>query len=234
MREVPKTGLTEREALIEQVTRAAKNRIIKMYGYGNKDGDGLHHKPYHNFLNTKDLVISVKEIATMAGLTDREIDLVEIAAYFRHAVQLSEIKVSRWESAKMAAGNMGKSGAYKKSEIERVKNMVLMPTPNFQYGSVEQPEVEDYLCKIISDADLAYLGQDPEIYQKKVERIIKEMSKEKEEGSERKRGELLGAQDNLLRTYKFYTEEATKLFPHRNKNTELNQKLWEHATCLAF
>ncbi len=105
---------------------------------------------YHNLAHTTEVVESVKEIGKHSNLTDEEMELTLIAAWF-HDIGLTE----NYEEHEMKSVELSKSYlksvSYPDIKIEKVSHMIL---------STQIPQSPSDLAEqVLCDADLAHLGK---------------------------------------------------------------------------
>ncbi len=221
------TGKPEVASSIERMSGAmevinfALKKVEQKYGTGF--GDGESPKAYHNLLHTKNVLESAGKIAALAlkngKIIEGDIDLAQIAASFHDIEQDLGGGANEEESVRLSQEEMNKTEAFELSDKEKVKKMILATIVSFENGVLKQSATDDYLTRIITDADLSALGQPPETYWATAQSLLKEMKKTDTPSYE---DQLLWAQGQIayLSNHQFYTDEARELFPHKEANIE--------------
>ncbi len=114
---------------------------------------------YHSYEHTEDVLSEVVRFALIDGLSDREIELLGIAAAFHDIGFLTSRVCNEGIGAQEARTAMTGSGAYTEDEITLVSQMILdtalLQTPNGPQRACSTP-----LSSYLLDADLSTLGRD--------------------------------------------------------------------------
>lgn len=215
----------ERGNAVKEVIDFALRMVEQKYGTGAANGE--MPKDYHNLPHTKGVLEAAGKLAEVAAengkINKSDIDLACIAASFHDVEQGFGGGANERESVRLAHEAMKKTGAFDADDFEKVESMILSTIVTFENGVIKQSETEDYLTKIIADADLASLGQAPEKYWAISQGLLFEMKKTR----------VVSLQDQLvwahgqvafLSGHEFHTEEAKQLFPHKQENIALAKK----------
>lgn len=214
-----------KEVAVKGLIEYALSEVERKYGKGK--GDGETPRSYHNRIHTQDVIEASQQIAQLsleAGkIIDSDIPLIKIAASFHDIEQDLGGGLNEEESARLAEEEMKRIGLFGEEDIRKVKMMILATSVHFEGGVMEQSATQDYLTQIITDADLSGLGQEPIAFWERAMRLLKEM---KTTDTPSKEDEIAFAKGEIpfLENHRFYTEEANKLFPHKQENIEFTQK----------
>jgi len=212
-------GTQEKRKAALEVINGAFALVEKKYGTGI--GDGESPKFYHNLNHTKSAVEAVRKIAELAfengNLVASEVVLAEIAAAGHDIEQDLGSGENEKESARETAIDMESTHEFAIPEVEKVERMISATKVSFEGGVMKQSATEEYLTQIIADADLSALGQPPEKYWAAAQALLKEMKNTETPSLE---DELAWARGQVpfLSNHQFYTDEAKKLFPHKEAN----------------
>ncbi|MDO8621520.1 MAG: hypothetical protein Q7R31_04560 [Candidatus Levybacteria bacterium] len=217
--------LSKKEVVVNGLIEHALSEVERRYGKG--EGDGKTPKNYHNRVHTQDVIDAAEQIAQLAleagKIRASDIPLIKIAAGFHDIEQDLGSGLNEEESARLVEKEMKKAGLFGEGDIQRVKTMILGTKVNFKDGIMEQSPTEDYLAQIVADADLSVLGQESNVFWRRAMGLLKEMKKtnspSKEDEIAFAKGETL-----FLKNHRFYTQEANRLFPHKQENMEFTQK----------
>lgn len=178
---------------------------------------------YHNLVHTKNVVSSARKIAERAiengTIEDNAGVLAEIAAAFHDVEQRRGSGVNEEESVRLAQNEMTKENVFSSRDAEKVKNMILATIVSFAGGNMKQSATDDYLTKILADADLSSLGQPPEVYWASAQSLLKEI-KNTDAPTLKDQLDWARGQIIFLSNHEFYTDEAKELFPHKEENIE--------------
>ena len=217
--------VSKKEIVVKGLISYALSEVERKYGTGKDDGE--NPKKYHNRPHSEVVLGAARMIARLsleAGkIAASDIPLVEIAASYHDIQQDLGSGLNEKESARIAAEEMRKTGSFKEEDIQKVKRMILATNVSFENGSLRQSATDEYPTQIIADADLAHLGQEPSIYWETAKNVLKEL---KGTDTPSREDEIAFTKGNLtlLENHRFYTEEATRLFPHRQQNIEFTQE----------
>lgn len=220
---VPEGEKSRTEQMVDQGLDEMEKR------YGEKSPSP---KKYHNEQHVLRVVLAAEKIAKTEGLTEKEIDLLKIAAAW-HDVELGMGGENESISAVLCADEMHKTG-WSANEIEVVRRIILA-TRYFIKEDVIHQMVEDetemieehrvgLMGRIIADADVSANGADWDIYKScglALGREVGRVGDGDEEGNEEFWKWQLGFLDGLLNERGgFYTQGAKKVFPHMAGNLE--------------
>jgi predicted metal-dependent HD superfamily phosphohydrolase len=215
----------QRETIANQILRETLEMVESKYGTGQ--GDGETPLAYHNVLHTKGVLSAAEQIADAAikagKIEPNDKILVSFAACFHDLEQSLGSGANERASAAAAEAAMRKAGIFSDIEIQKVMNMIMATQVHFENGKMRQSESDDYLTKILTDADLAHLGQEGEVYWSSVLALLREIKKTDHPTT----AEILAfaqIQPGFLGNHKFHTPEAEILFAHKENNIKLAQE----------
>lgn len=135
-----------------------------------------------------------------------------------------EPRVNETASAVLASQAMKELG-FREEDIIKVTAMIMATAVTLDtLGIMNQSARDDYCTQIIADADLSSLGAPPNQYQDRALCLLKEL-KGRGKLTAKERQEFFAYQEAFLRNHHFYTEEAKKLFCHKEENIILSRKL---------
>jgi len=220
-----RVDLIAKEAAVKGLIEHALSEVERKYGRG--EGDGKTPRSYHNRIHTQDVVSASQQIAELslgAGkIGDSDIPLIKIAASFHDIEQDLGGGLNEEKSAMLAEEEMKKAGLFGEEDIQRVKSMILATGVHFEGGVMEQSATQDYITQIITDADLSGLGQEPIAFWERAMRVLREIKKTDTPSRE---DEIAFAKEEIpfLENHRFYTEEANRLFPHKQENIQFTQR----------
>lgn len=167
---------------------------------------------FHTIDHAKCVVDNSEFIGRQSGLTEDEINIVKLCAWFHDTGYILKVEGHEEESAKIAAKFLISKGV-DEDIINQVKNCILATrTP-------QQPK--DLISKVLCDADLMHLSEDN--YFERIEKMRQEWSNflEKKIGT-RKFHKISLA---FFKTHEYHTDFAKKeLQPKKEKNLQLLQK----------
>jgi len=220
-----KADISEERKIVDGIVGAALSKVEEKYGTGK--GDGILPKKYHNRPHSEEVLDAARKIAERflkeGKISEKDIPLVEIAASFHDIEQDLGAGQNEIESARLAEEAMREAGIFSEEDIVKVRDMILVTIVSFEGGVMRQSAVEEYLTRIIADADLSSLGKSFEQYWERALALLQEIqgtdipSKEAETAfTERQVG--------LLTNHRFYTEEAEVLFPNQKENLEESKR----------
>lgn len=214
-------AMEKRKTATQEVVEFALREVAQKYGANDTNVEG--YKFYHNLEHTKNVLASAKKLAERAiengNIAGAEDVLVEISAVFHDIEQGLGGGANEEESVRIAQEEMSKTKVFSLEDIEKVKKMVLSTTVSFEGGVMKQSATDDYLEKLVADADLSSLGQPSEIYWKSAQALLKETKHTDAPTLEDQLAWALG-QIAFLSNHEFYTNEAKELFPHKEENIE--------------
>jgi HD superfamily phosphodiesterase len=105
---------------------------------------------YHNFEHTKEVVESAKEIGKHSGLSDSEIEILLIAAWFHDTGIIEKYNGHEENSIKIAREFLARNN-YPSEKIDQISELILVTK------MPQQPK--NLLEEIICDADLSHIGR---------------------------------------------------------------------------
>lgn len=172
---------------------------------------------YHTIAHTKDVVNAVYEISKEEKLSDEELEIVLIAAWF-HDTGYTEKVVGHEEISAMYASNFLTDNNFSTEKIDEVIACIL---------ATKVPQKPNSLLQeVMCDADLNHLGRENffernELYKKELEAIHKKKLSEIE---------FLTTTIAFMNEHHFFTNYAKDIFqPQKEKNI---QKLIEQLNSL--
>lgn len=105
---------------------------------------------YHNLHHTEEVVDAAKEIGENSGISDNELEILLIAAWFHDAGITKQYENHEEESVKIANEFLQKNN-YPENKIQKVKELIF---------STRVPQVpKNILEEILCDADLSHIGK---------------------------------------------------------------------------
>ncbi len=217
-------NLPEKENSIYELINFATSEIERKYGTGK--GDGETPKDYHNLIHTQDTISAGGQIANLAveikKIEADDIDLVRISAAGHDIEQNLKNGENEDKSGRIIEDKMRASGLFSDEDVSKVKIMISATKVYFENDNLKQSATEDYLTKIMADADLSALGNKTEIYWDRALRLFNELRKKGNPDVDAPTKEELIAlchrQIILLSNHQYYTDEAKELFPHQPEN----------------
>lgn len=170
---------------------------------------------YHDITHTLDVVASVQEIASSFELSDEEMEILTIAAWF-HDLGYDKGSVGHEErSAKYASDYLGKDG-YPPEKIKIIQDCIL---------ATKMPhKPETLLQRILCDADLSYLGQ--VVYWDRCSRFRQELTLT--QNSVMTELEWIEFELKFINQHQFHTNVARQLYEKRKEKhiRQLKKQLW--------
>lgn len=161
---------------------------------------------YHNLDHTRDVVKAAEVIGKNSGLTDDEVEMLILAAWF-HDSGFTEIYTGHEEKSVEICSDFLMQNRYAPDKIEKIKSIILVTrVDRFPENLIEM---------VIKDADLAYAGKDT-FYAKSID-LRTEW--QKYFNSDYTEYDWIINNINFLNETKFYTPYAKKIF---NKQREKN------------
>lgn len=202
-----------------------KGLAVMRKRYGTGVGDGETSLAYHNEdVHIKDVLRAVglmSDLAIKKGKMLPEEKILALIAGAYHDVEQQQGSGTNEEaSAQEAAKAMAAAEVFSAEEIGKVRSMILVTRVFFdQEGIMKQMITDDYLSKVMADADLWTLGASTELFWDRTIRILKEF-KNTERLSKDDVQEFAAEQVLFIQSHPFHTEEARLLFPNARKNIE--------------
>ena len=123
---------------------------------------------YHSGQHTLDVINECLELANTDLLSNKQIELLTIAAAFHDSGFLEQRENNEEIGAAYAEQAMLEDGSYSKEEIEEVKKCILSTNVGPNFSRTAQTELSKYLL----DADLGSLGREDAL--QKTELLAKE------------------------------------------------------------
>ena len=177
----------------------------------------IHDKlPYHDTIHTEYVVGCARLIARNSGLSDEEINLVTVAAWFHDSGFVVRSSGHEEESQKIAREFLLSEGVDEAS-IKKVLHCI-------KATEMPQNPGRDILAQIVCDADMAYLSED--FYIKRTNLLRKEWNNESEKKLTRKA--YYKETIEMFNNHTYHTEYAKKEFsPGKTDNFKLLHKMLE-------
>ena len=175
---------------------------------------------YHDFQHTQNVVDAVKELATPYKLTEKEMKLLSIAAWFHDTGYVDGPKGHEERSCKNATAYL-KEKSFSAEDIKIVCECIM---------ATKLPQDPDNLLeKIICDADLSHLGKSN--YWDRCGRVRQELSmRDSKFMSEQ---EWVDFELNFIENHEYHTAVAKELYEKRKQKhirLLLKQKIRLHPT----
>lgn len=190
--------------------------------YGTGVGDGETPLASHNGIHTADVLRAVELISDLAikkgKMSPVERVLAKIAAVYHDIEQRQGSGTNEEASAQEAVEAMVAAEVFSDEEIGKVRSMILATRVFFdQEGVMKQMITEDYLSKVMADADLWTLGAPSEVFWDRTVRLLKEFKRAKTLSGDDIQ-EFAAEQALFIQSHPFHTEEARLLFPNAGNN----------------
>lgn len=129
--------------------------------------------PYHNWEeHILPAYEDVAELGRLKGLSQKEIDLLQIAALY-HDIALPEGREGHEEKSAQIAEEELREFGYSNDDIDKVKSIILGTKGKMEDGVYVTEPSDDLLVNIMRDADLANVGK--ENYPEQSENLRKEL-----------------------------------------------------------
>jgi len=172
--------------------------------------------PYHDTIHTEYVVGCARLIARNSGLSDEEINLVTVAAWFHDSGFIVRSSGHEEESQKIAREFLLSEGV-EEASIKKVLRCI-------KATEMPQNPGRDILAQIVCDADMAYLSED--FYIKRTNLLRKEWNIESEKKLTRKA--YYKETIEMFKNHQYHTEYAKKEFsPGKTDNFKLLHKMLE-------
>lgn len=202
---------------LEMLIKDALKTVNSKYGSASPNP-----KPYHNSLHTMDVVESASALADSAissgKINSNDKRLLIIASAFHDTEHGRANQQNERISASLAISKMRKTRSYSAGDEQRVKQLIMATVVYFDdSGRMQKSATEDYLTRLIADADLAHLGGPTEVFISRVEAYFLEIHKGADLGGKIWQ-DFLESEIIFLNDFQFYTEEANQLFPNKSEN----------------
>lgn len=159
---------------------------------------------YHNLSHTKNVVEAAKDIGKNCGLTDDELEMLLLAAWF-HDSGFTEIYTGHEEISVKICSNFLRQHNYPDEKVNMV-NTIIMAT---KVGSAPGNLIE----MVIKDADISHMGK--KIFVSKSSGLRSEW--EKYLGRKYSKYEWLKNNIDFINANKFFTPYANEIFNEQKK-----------------
>ncbi len=172
---------------------------------------GPNEKVYHGLDHTKNVAKACKVIGKASGLTDSELEIVQIAGWF-HDLGHIETDVGHENKSADLAVKFLRKNQYPKEKIEKVVNCIL---------ATKVPQNPTNLLEnVICDADLHHIGTKEffsknELFKIELETLL---------GKTFTESTWLRKSINFFTSQKFFTDYARKSFNEEKKNNILKMR----------
>lgn len=213
---------TSHEIIIEDLKAFALLEVAGKYGRG--DGSGDNPLSYHNLIHTENVMKAAGAIARLAveagKIDDSDVTLVEIAAAYHDVEHGLGRGVSEDVSASIAEQQMRKAGVFDGADIAKVVGMIRATKVHFDEAGImkQAASPDDYLTKIIADADLHLLGSPTEEQHNGAIALLHEISDTDSPTPEQEHA-FFQNQLKLFENHEYYTNEAVQLYSYKAVNS---------------
>lgn len=170
---------------------------------------------YHDVQHTLDVVASVKEIGQAFELSEDEMEILIISAWF-HDLGYDKGSIGHEARSAKYAGEYLKKYGYPSEKIKTIQECIL---------ATEMPHVpQTLLQRIICDADLSHLGQ--AVYWDRCSRVRQELTLT--QNSIMSEQEWIDFELNFINQHKFHTTVAQQLYGNRKEKhmRQLQKQRW--------
>jgi predicted metal-dependent HD superfamily phosphohydrolase len=173
----------------------------------------LHEKYiYHDLVHTRYVVDQAGIIGKHCGLSDGELNLVKVAAWFHDSGFVVRSSGHEEESQKIATEFLSSKGV-ETDQIERVIRCI-------KATKMPQDPGEDILARVVCDADMAYLSE--EFYIRRTSLLRKEWNSESDTKLSKKAYYKITIK--MFRNHSYFTEYGRQAFsPGKARNLQLLQ-----------
>jgi predicted metal-dependent HD superfamily phosphohydrolase len=159
---------------------------------------------YHDYQHTRDVVEAVRQIADGYALSDKELEIVQIAAWF-HDTGHDQGSEGHEERSCQYASEFLNSKSYPETDTTQVCAIIL----STKFG--QKPE--NLLQQIMCDADLSHLGS--KLYWDRCWRVRQELMLTRNQVMSEK--EWVDAELEFLFSHAYYTQVASDLYDKRKQ-----------------
>ncbi len=190
-------------------TDLIKNVETYVYNYFlNHETDNLI---YHDINHTTEVVKSAEKIGSGCGLSEKEMEILIISAWFHDLGYINSTENHEEESSKIAEKFLTENN-YPSEKIEKVKSCILSTKSSF----VPQNNLQKALC----DADLHHLAKKNFLEQSELLKL--EFEKTKSEFHDEK--EWYEETLKFMNNHEFYTKFAREKYTDKKRNNILKLK----------
>ena len=191
-----------------------KSNIIKLaenYACSLLTEKSPNQNVYHNLNHTKEVVAAVVEISNGEKISEEELEIVTIAAWFHDLGYIEKTTGHEEISAMFASGFLADLN-FNSGKIDEVVGCIL--------ATRVPQEPKEHIQQIICDADLSHFGRDWFIQRNNLFRTESEFYKKKKLSN----AEFIRTTIEFMRYHQYFTEYAIKHFgPNKEKNILLLQ-----------
>lgn len=166
---------------------------------------------YHDLYHTRQVVDAASDIGQHSGLTDEEMEIVMIAAWF-HDLGYKDTGKNHEEASAALAEDFLKGKNYEEARIKQVQNCIL---------ATKMPQnPTNLLEKIVCDADLHHLGTKD--YFKQARKLQEEINNIGEDAVTDARWMELNIK--FIKEHEFFTDYAREVYEKRKKKNRKKVK----------
>ncbi|MBX7137557.1 MAG: HD domain-containing protein [Oligoflexia bacterium] len=170
---------------------------------------------YHGLKHTEDVMHQAVLYAVYDDLSEREIELLAIAAAYHDSGFLKSLVDNETLGAKMARDAMRESGAYTEAEIELIAKMIVDTA--VVHEPPERKQIpSSFLSGYLLDADLSNFGR--EDFFDRLEEVRLEMGANK--------GQFLNTTLQLISSHDWHSAAAKALREEQKRRNLRNLKSW--------
>lgn len=167
---------------------------------------------FHTIDHAKCVVDNAEFIGKNSGLTDDEINVVKLCAWFHDAGYVVKAEGHEAEGAKIAAEFLNLKGI-DKATIKLIENCIL--------ATIVPQQPKDLISQVLCDADLIHLSKDN--YFERIEKMRKEWANLSEKKIGKRKFHATSVK--FFRMHQYHTDFAKEeLQPKKDKNLQLLQK----------
>jgi predicted metal-dependent HD superfamily phosphohydrolase len=219
---------------MKQMTKTEKIRQLINEGialvdakYGEQSNNYL---PYHNVEHTRDVMEAAEKIGRVALLqcriTELDLELLVLAACYHdveHGMHGSE---NERESIRIVTEKMQQAGVFSETDIAKVIAMIEATIVISAKEGIIQSATEEYITKIIADADLSNFGKPFEVFWDRSKKYLLERDNKKFENIDfAEKTIFIDSQIKILENHVYNTDEASSLYPSIKENITMLSKL---------
>jgi predicted metal-dependent HD superfamily phosphohydrolase len=162
------------------------------------------HFHYHNLDHTRDVVKAAQKIGELEGLNEKELEIVQVAAWFHDVGYIKTVDDHEEVGSQMAKEWMEPKG-YTEEEVQQVQAAILATK------LPQNPETR--ISEILCDADMIHLTK--KSYLDKCDQMRTEFSTTKDLNVNDKQWLLMN--ESFIMNHKFFTEAANEKYKKKVK-----------------
>ncbi len=216
----------EKKEVMQEIIIETLEEVEKNNGTGKPSNE--NDRQYHNLNHTHFVMLEANNLLNEAIKNGNALEsdrlYVGIAGAGHDERQDLGRGLNEIESARLMRERMSWRGVFTEAELQKVESMILATTTYFDKENVmHQSALEDnFLAKLLADADLANLGKKTEEYFAVSRKFMTEL-KGKEPSIETQIA-FWESNINLLTYHEYYTDEAKAMFSNQTANLEATQR----------